>query len=414
MTFVDTPAKPKRALQVPRRRRRSPAPSGNVFWRFVFPVLMVVAGVAVFLLWRTGTKAVLDSTDGRLIDVITNPILPGYEAFVDPTPTLLVAHVDDGELVGVTIMARTALDDGGNLVVMSPDLLVSTDSAPGQTKVPLGQAYASGGIEGLQTLVESLFGFGFTEVTEFDTQDMSDFMARVEPIPFGLADDLVVRNSSGGVDVWLRHGILELDGSVAAKVFGFRNPGEFDVNRVERQLDLWKSWIARIATAPDVRDAALGFDVGMSPYMRAFATGTVDIENVPTVAVNAESGALPLYELGDEGSSWISAKAVEMVPLPISTGATHRPSVRLLDGTGNPDNRVSLRDELVVDGEVIAIIGNADAFDVQTTTVSYHVADFMSEAVRVADSIGVNLEFDEQIDRPYDLTVTVGLDRAGS
>ena len=414
MTLLDVPTKPKRSLQVPRRRRRIPAPPGNIFWRFVFPALVVLAGVAVFLLWRAGTKAVLDSTDGRLIDVITNPALPGYEAFVDPTPTLLIAHIDEGELVGVTIMARTALDDGGNIVVLSPDLLVPTDSAPGQTEVPLGQAFTSGGIENVQTLVESLFGFGFTETTVLDTQDLGDFMARAEPIPFGLADDLVQRNSSGGVDVWLEHGIKELDGTVAAQVFGFRNPGEFDVNRVERQLDMWKSWISQIAAAPNIDDAALTFEVGLSPYMRAFAAGTVDIQNVPTVALESESEALPLYELDEEGLKWISEKSVSMVPLPISTMATHRSSVRLLDGTGNSDNRVSMREELVADGEVIAIIGNAETFGIQETSVAYHTAEFKSEAARVAGSIGAKLISDEQIDLPYDITVTVGLDRGGS
>ena len=78
----------------PLRRRRRPAPKAHVFWRFVFPVLVIAAGVAVLLLWRAGTKSVLDSTDGREVEIVTDPGAPGYVAFVDPTPTLLVAHTD--------------------------------------------------------------------------------------------------------------------------------------------------------------------------------------------------------------------------------------------------------------------------------------------------------------------------------
>ncbi|RMH84161.1 MAG: hypothetical protein D6683_02000, partial [Actinomyces sp.] len=73
---VDTPGARSR------RRRRRPAPPAHPFWRFVFPVLVVAAGVGAALLWRAGTKAVLDSTDGRLIDVVTDPAAPGYEVFV--------------------------------------------------------------------------------------------------------------------------------------------------------------------------------------------------------------------------------------------------------------------------------------------------------------------------------------------
>ncbi len=414
MTALDSPTRPKRSLPVPHRRRRVTAPAGNIFWRFVFPLLVIFAGAAVFLLWKAGTKAVLDSTDGRLVNVITDPSLPGYEAFVDPTPTMLIAHVDQGELVGITVMARTALDKGGNLVVLSPDLLVETDTTPGQTAVLLGQAYSSGGIDRLQTLVEGMFGFGFTEVTQLDTKQLGGLMALVAPIPFGLADDLVQRNGSGGVDVWLRHGVKELDGQVAAKVFGFRNPGEFDANRVERQLDMWRSWINEVSNAPDLMAATLPFRTGISPYLRSFATGTVDIQAVPMSPVQMDPKALPLYVTGANGDAWIARKALEMDPLPISTRASHRPSVRLLDGTGDSRNRLAMRQELVADGEVISIIGNAASFGRRSTTVTYHVADFKQRAAQIAQSIGAELVFDEQPDLPYDVTVTVGLDRAGS
>jgi len=376
--------------------------------------MLVVAAIAVFLLWRAGTKAVLDSTDGNLIEVITDPTLPGYEVFADPTPTMLIAHVDQGELVGLTVMARTALDKGGNLVVLSPDLLVETDSAPGQTAILLGQAYSSGGIDQLQALVESMFGFGFTEVAEIDRAQLGTFMGLVEPIPFGLADDLVRRNGSGGVDIWLSRGVRELDGTSAAEVFGFRNPGEFDVNRVERQLDMWSSWINEVANAPDPQAATLPFEAGLSPYLRSFAAGNVDIQAVPMTAVQMEPDTLPLYVTQAEGDAWIAEKALEMVPLPISTRAVHRPSVRLLDGTGEAANRLAMRQQLVADGEVISIIGNAASFGRQSTTVAYHLAEFQQEAARVAASIGAELVFDEQFDLPYDLTITVGIDRSGS
>jgi len=414
VTITEGRSETKRAVPNPRHKRREVAPPGNVFWRFVFPVMVIAAAAAVFGLWRAGTKAVLDSADGQLIEVITDPALPGFEAFVDPTPTLLVAHVDNNNLVGITVMARTALDRGGNLVVLSPDMLVPTDTSPGQTAVLLGQAYSSGGIDQIQTLVEGMFGFGFTEVIEADTQTLGSLMQLVEPIPFRLADDLEVRDGSGGVETWLTHGVMELDGQVAAQIYGFRNPGEFDVNRVERQIEMWRAWLAQLSVAPDIQAAALPFEIGLSPYLRAFATGTYDIATPPVDAVQMDPESLPLYVAGDAGDAWIAQKAIDMVPLPISTKLTHRPSVRLLDGTGDPDNRLVVREELVADGAVISILGNASEFGVQNTTVSYHSSELEPEASRIASLLGAELMFVEKPDLPYDITVTVGIDRAGS
>ncbi len=417
MTALDTQVREKRSPQVLRRRRRVAAPGGNVFWRFLFPLLIVVAAVGVFLLWRAGTKAVLDSTDGRLLDVITDPALPGFEVFVDPTPTMLLAHVDDsGGLVGVTLMARTALDNGGALVVLSPDLLVDidTDVASGQTAVLLGQAYAADGIDRLRTLVESKFGFGIIEVMELDTETLGGLMALVEPIPFGLSDDLVQRRGADGIEVWLKSGVKSLDGTIAAEVFGFRNPGEFDANRVQRQLSMWNSWLGEIAEAEDLGAATLTFDFGLSPFLRSLSTGVSSIEAVPMDPVQMDPDALPQYVTGSFGDNWITEKALEMAPLPLSTTAVHRPSVRLLDGTGDPDNRQPMLNELVAHGEVINVIGNASEFGLAATTLQYHRAEFEQEAKDIADSIGADLVFDEILDLPYDVTVIVGLDRAGS
>ncbi|NIR35075.1 MAG: hypothetical protein GWN79_04965, partial [Actinobacteria bacterium] len=57
----------------------------------------------------------------------TDPTAPGYVAFVEPTPTMLLTHVDGGQLAGVSVLARTALDRGGTLVLISADMLVEPD-----------------------------------------------------------------------------------------------------------------------------------------------------------------------------------------------------------------------------------------------------------------------------------------------
>ena len=254
-----------------RRKRRVPAPKANLFWRFVFPIVLAGLAVASFQLWRTGTKAVLDSTDGTVVEVVSDPDAPGYQAFAVPTPTMLTLHIDDGELVGVTVLARTLLEGGGQLVLVSSDL--AADGASGPT---LADVYADEGRAGVERSVGTLFGFGFLETLEIDTVSFGRLLELAEPIAFNLLDDLISTDADG-TEVWLERGGTLLDGETAADVYRWRNPGEVDANRNERQVDLWESWLASIAAADDLIAATLPFDDGLSPYLRALATGQSDV-----------------------------------------------------------------------------------------------------------------------------------------
>ena len=177
-------AKPVRRRR--RRRRRRPAPKANWFWRFLFPLVVVGLGYATFELWREGTMAVLDSTDGTLIEVVSDPNAPGFEAFVSSTPTMIVLHTDDTDrLVGVTVLARTLLDNGGQGVLLSADL--AADGLGGAT---LADRYAAEGASAVERDVGTLFGFGFSETLTLATADFGPLLALVEPLQFALLDDL--------------------------------------------------------------------------------------------------------------------------------------------------------------------------------------------------------------------------------
>ena len=68
----------------------------------------------------------------------------------------------------------------------------------------------------------------------------------------------------------------------------------------------------------------------------------------------------PFYVLeAVNGDSWLHDRALHMVPLPISTKSTVRPTVRLLDGTGDAANRDRTSAEIIAAGGVITVIGNA-------------------------------------------------------
>ncbi len=403
--FVDSPAAGVQQLQ----RRRRPAPKANPFWRFVFPVIVIAAGVAVVLLARHGAKVILESTDGELVDIITDPAQPGFEAFVDPTPTMLLAHIDGEELIGVTVLAQTLLEDGGQVVLVSSDLLITSDLVPNIEPVTLADAYQEGGLGLVEELVASMFGFGFLETAEFPTRQLGAVMALVEPIPFGLVDDLRQETGDGETELWLSRGQKELDGLVAAEVYAFLNPNEPDANRNERQLDLWVGWVREISRADDLLSAAMVFDTGVSPYLRAFGGGSVDVVLVPAEPVFFDDER-PLYQMDETHRAWLAELARRMVPLPISPPDATLPRIRLLNGTDDPARRDSALDSLIDIGVEVAVIGNASEFGVERSVVLYHQAADQGIAEELAASIGASVEFVEDLDLPVDLTVVVGAD----
>ncbi len=363
----------------------------------------------MLLLARHGAKVILESTDGELVEIVTDPTQPGFEAFVDPTPTMLLAHIEGEELIGVTVLAQTLLEDGGQVVLVSSDLLITSDLVPNIEPVTLADAYQEGGFGLVEELVASMFGFGFLETAEFSTEQLGGVMARAEPIPFGLVDDLRQETGDGETEIWLSRGQKELDGAVAAEVYAFLNPNEPDANRNERQLDLWASWLGEISRADDLLSAAMSFDVGLSPYLRAFGDGSVDVVLAPAEPVFFDDER-PVYRMNETNRAWLSETARRMVPLPISPPNAPLPRVRLLNGTDDPGRRDIALDSLIDVGVEVAVVGNASEFGVERSVVLYHQAVDQGSAEQLATLIGASAEFVEDVDLPVDLTVIVGAD----
>lgn len=388
------------------RRRRRPAPAANAFFRFVFPLLIVAAGLAVFFLWRDGTKAVLDTTDGEDVPVVTDPSEPGFLAFATPTPTLLIAHTDnDDTLVGVSVLARTALDEGGSLSILSADLLLDIED-----DVILDVAYREGGIDGLERAVAEWMDMGFTdEPMVMSTERLSGFFDLIEPIPFVLVDDLVAADGEGGVEVVIAAGARDFESDELAAVYGWRNPGEPDATRFNRQLAVWQAWLDEIRLAEDPIAATLFFTEGLPPHLRAMGTGTADLEIAPMAPFWIDPDQ-PLYALQETDLEWPVQRRDETVPLPVGREPGALPTVQLLDGTGDAANRDAALERVVAAGGEVFIIGNAREFGVATTTVAYHLAENEPVAVAFAEAMGVAAEFVENPNEVVDLTVTIGFD----
>ncbi|MEQ8842522.1 MAG: hypothetical protein RIB98_16180 [Acidimicrobiales bacterium] len=393
-------------------RRRRPAPPANAFFRYGFPLLVLAAALIVVVLWRDGAKAVLDSTDGEDFSPVDDPAEAGFLAFATPTPTLLVAHVDgDDALVGVTVLARTTLDEGGALIIYSPDMLVDLSG----DDVILDELYAAEGAEGLERAIGEYMGFGFTDDPMLmDEARLAEFLTLVEPIPYFLADDLVRVDESGTEQIVHPSGNGTFRGEELAEIYRWRNPAERDDGRFTRQLAVWQAWLGQVGEVEgedDLIRVTLPFDAGLPPYLRAFATGTADLEVVPAVPYDLGGGD-PIYALGDDDTDWPRETGRRIVPLPVAYAAGVWPTVQLLDGTGDAAVRDAFLPAVVAAGAEITVIGNAPTFGIAETFVAYHDVVDEAPAIDLADSLGVSVRFDEQLDHPAQLTVTVGADSA--
>ena len=382
---------------------RRPAPKANPFFRFVFPVVIIASGLAVFLLWREGTKAVLDSTDGTVLEIVTDPGQPGYEVFVDPTPTMLLVHLDDGELVGLTVFAATLLDNGGHAVLVGAD--VASDGIDGPT---FAQRWRTGGMDAVERDLGAMFGFGFVETDAIETPELAQLLSLSEPFPINLLDPLVEVNEDGRTMVFLRAGGQQLDGDAGAELYRWRNPSEFEANRTERQLDLWKSWLAMVGSAADPLLVTLPHDFGLSPFLRALAAGRADLQILPVVPDSGEAEAA-VYSLDDRGREWLADMSDRMVPLRISPIGFPIPTLRLLDGTGDPAVRDSAL-EALADLSEIRVLGNTAEFGAVATVVTHHRAEAAAAASVIAKELGAQVVFSDEPDQPVDLTVVIGTD----
>ena len=379
--------------------------------------MVVAAGIAVLLLAREGGRAVLDKrVEPVQQEIVLQPDEPGYLELVGVTPTLLAVHTHNGELTGVSFVARTGVDAGGGVVLLPADLLVAPGVGLAREGDLISDVYASGGLDAVEQVAEALFGIGFDAVVEMTTDLLAHSVGPAAPLPYLLVDDLSEAGADGVQRAAYEAGAHELSAADAAAVYSLRNPDEADVNRVQRQLAMWESWLGVIGRVADPAAVAPPSSSPLSPFMPVLGSGTTVVEVPPLQSLVDDPAGPPRYALGDEGRSWLRDRALELVPWPRQPESFLRPRVQLLDGTGDPAIRDALVDDVVAAGGVVTVIGNAAEFGVETTHFAYHREELVNDPFTnsIAIVLGVDMaliELGEDTPDVVDITVTVGQDQ---
>ena len=149
------------------------------------------------------------------------------------------------------------------------------------------------------------------------------------------------------------------------------------------------------------KDQLPNLDLDVIDLLATVARGRVRVISSPWVG--AEDGVVvDQSELGNV--------VLEMFPFPIPRVPGLRPSVRLLNGTGDPSVDRPAREAVLRAGVDLAVVGNYRNDGVIQTRVIHRDPLLESEAEALAESIGGGVLFDPYLSPVADLTVVIGAD----
>ena len=381
----------------------------TAWWRFGFPVALVVLFVSIPVLVYVGIHVVLDSNHGRLIAAATDPTKPGWEVAVEPTPTGVLATLkDDGQLSSISILALTSKGAGTVIFVPSdtqvPNVLGSSGSSGATVNKTMAEAYAAGGVDALKAALEAVVHVDVGDVQTADAARWDELVASVGTITVANPDNVLADGLT------FPRGSIDLTPAQVAGYLRVRNPGEDDTNRLLRQEAFWRSWLARVsAKGPDSVPGES--DSGTGKFARALATSQVTYGVLP-VRAQAQSAGLPTIYVPIV--SVVQVVVADAVPLPTAAPAGSRPRLRVLDGTGELDHGVTAAITMAAAGAQIDDIGNASTFRVATTRFIISGENQRAQAEQLRAALGVGeIVTSKDTNDSVDITVILGHDALG-
>ena len=360
------------------------------WWRWGWPLLLLGLAAAVPLLVWLGWSAISGSSDGTEVGAPLDPAVPGYEAFVEPTPTLMLIHANGDRLHGVTLLVLTDPGVEGAVLIMATETQTSSGL--------LSDRWAESGTTGVADSVAELLGIRPSESQVVGDDGWAALVAAVEPVAFVSPVSLVGPDG----ETLFGNGAALAASDVGHYLAG-RSPGESPLVGLSRHVSFWEAWLWQVAesTAPDVIPGET--DRGMGRFARSLVAGEFLIATVGGRVT--DSGEVVLRPE-------TTANLVrEVIPFPISAADGSQPNVRLLNGVGDLELTTTAARELSRAGARITRIGNAAEFGWETTKVAFHDTGFAPHAEALRDALGTGTVIAEELpDISIGITVTFGAD----
>ena len=378
-------------------QRRQPAPPLPNVWRWGFPVFTLVLAIWAVLLTTGGLTTVLDSRRGEIREAVTDPTAPGFEAFVEQTWSMLVATEDaSGELVQVAVVAAADRTGGGGIVLLVP---IEVKVADCETACRLVDRYRDGGLEAVQAATAAILDVQVTGATLLTPARWESLAGHVDPVPVDLPMDLMTTASDGTSVVRFSAGLMDIASFDVVDLFGLHSAGP-ELDRLGRQHEWWQGWLHAVADG-EPKDHLPNLDLDVIDLLGTLARGQVRVLSSPWMTVKDVVVAEEVE---------LANVVLEMFPFPIPRVPGQRPSVRLLNGTGDPSVDGPAREAVLRAGVDLAVVGNYRNDGVIQTRVLYRDPEREAEAEALAEAIGGGVLFDQYLSPVTDLTVVIGAD----
>ncbi|MED5437609.1 MAG: LytR C-terminal domain-containing protein [Actinomycetota bacterium] len=377
----------------------SPLPAA---WRWGFPAFLVVALIWAGVLLVDGLSTVLDSESGETREAETDPSALGFEAFVEQTWSMLVAtEDDDGELVQVAVVTTADRTGGGGTILLVPPEVRAQGCEVSPCR--LVERHQEGGIDHVRETVTGMLEVEVTAAVLMTPDRWTSLAGPAGPVSVDLPIDLVVTASDGTSVVRFPAGRVDVAPSDVVDLLAF--PDDADgLGRLERQSAWWTAWLMRVG-AGDPLERLPNLELDLVDLMASVAGGSVRLVAPSWVVVGTDLGS---QLIADEAA--LADLVVQMFPFPIPLVPGQRPTVRLLNGTGDPSFDAPARERVLRAGVDLAVVGNYRHDGVIQTRVVYRDPILAGAANDLAASLGGGVLFDENISPVADLTVVIGAD----
>jgi len=386
---------------------RPAAPAGRG-WRDV-PLASVVSAVVLVALFAvglglayTGTRIIRSSTEGEVLEPVDDPAAPGFEALVEPTPTLALLHDLDGEIDAITVLTLPSPGSGGGGVVFVPTRVI--EDMPIFGVAPIEAAYDLGTAQVQAEVVGDLLGAGMGEVAVVDAERWAGLVAPVAPLLVDNPDDLYVDD-----ELRFPAGEVELEAEDVGPYLEARVEGQSELARLFRHETLWRAWLTAVEDAGGAEAVPGELEAGVGHFVRELAAGDTVLERLPAEEATSEDFAEEPTFVADPEA--VDALVAELIPFPRSPRPGVRERVRVLNGTDDLDAARRVAGTLPPVGVEVIIVGNASRLDHETTTIAYVGPEHEHAARAIRDVLGGGEVLQDP--RPsdvVDITVTLGAD----
>ncbi|NNE72459.1 MAG: LytR C-terminal domain-containing protein [Acidimicrobiales bacterium] len=380
-------------------RRSKPAGSAAIGWMVLLPALLFGSVFLIVWLGTVGGRAVLESEESfSLAERIKDPEAPGYVAFVLPSPTAFVMLLDAAEQpVGGALLA-VAGERGGGTVVVTPAELVLPFPDGAQS---LARAWEEGGRDLVEVGISELFGVVVDDVLVQRPADLA--LAAAEAVPFTISflDPVVSVAPDGSRITVAPEGVVSVEADDLGPLMAALDSGEVGVNRADRQVKVWREMLAAAPAPTEVLER----EQSLEWYLAELARARVSVQLVPLVAADQ----VGFYE---PDAPQIEALIETAVPFP-TLYRESRPTVRLLNGVGDPALNERAAESISAGGGLLAVIGNPAQFGVETTIIEVTDLDVRPVAERIAEQLGGALVVDAlEAEDDTAIRITLGEDYA--